>query len=153
MPAQELNNGGFAPFAEHPGRAEAILGTIGLTGVPADHGEEPLLRVHSREYLDFLKNAHSEWRGAGRSGDASGYVWPIVGRRPLNFSGSMRVSGNIAMMRPRRLRKAPGLQLIGGLNPVCLHWGLCLVGSKRRLRSVGRRATIAALTTWAAIVT
>ena len=34
-------------------------------------------------YLAFLRSAHEDWRAAGREGDASGYAWPVVRRRPL----------------------------------------------------------------------
>jgi acetoin utilization deacetylase AcuC-like enzyme len=84
-PAQELHNGGFVPFAEHPGRPRSILAAIGPTEAPRDQGEEPLLRVHPRDYLDFLKGAYADWRAAKRPGDAAGYVWPVVRRRPLKL--------------------------------------------------------------------
>jgi acetoin utilization deacetylase AcuC-like enzyme len=82
-PAVELHNGAFEPFAEHPGRVRSILDALGPTEEPPDHGEAPLLRVHPRPYLDVLKGAFAEWRGAGRPGDATGYAWPVVRRRPL----------------------------------------------------------------------
>ena len=82
-PAVELHNGGFEPYAEHPARVDAILAAIGPTEAPSDRGEEPLLRVHPRPYLDFLKGAYAEWRAAGRPGDAIAYTWPVVRRRPL----------------------------------------------------------------------
>jgi acetoin utilization deacetylase AcuC-like enzyme len=82
-PEKELHNGSFVPFAEHPGRIDAMLAALGPVEAPADHGESPLLRVHPREYLDFVRTAHAQWRAAGREGDAAGYVWPVVGRRPL----------------------------------------------------------------------
>ncbi|HEX9933027.1 MAG TPA: histone deacetylase family protein [Allosphingosinicella sp.] len=82
-PAVELHNGAFEPFAEHPGRVRSMLEALGPTEEPADHGETPLLRVHPRRYLDFLSSAYGEWREAGRPGDAAGYVWPVVRRRPL----------------------------------------------------------------------
>jgi acetoin utilization deacetylase AcuC-like enzyme len=82
-PAQELHNGGFEPYAEHPGRVDSILAALGPTEAPRDFGEEPLLRVHPRPYLDFLKGAHAEWRSAGRPGDAIAYTWPVVRRRAL----------------------------------------------------------------------
>jgi acetoin utilization deacetylase AcuC-like enzyme len=85
-PAQELHNGAWMPHAEHPGRARAILDAIGATEAPADLGEEPLLRVHPAAYLDFLKTAYSIWEAAGRSGDAAGYTWPVVRRRPLDLT-------------------------------------------------------------------
>jgi acetoin utilization deacetylase AcuC-like enzyme len=84
-PAQELHNGAFEPHAEHPGRAENMIAAVGTTELPTDHGEGPLLRVHSRAYLDFLRNAWSDWRDAGRPGDAGGYAWPVVRRRPLDL--------------------------------------------------------------------
>jgi acetoin utilization deacetylase AcuC-like enzyme len=82
-PAKELHNGGFVPFAETGARPDSILAALGATALPADHGETALLGVHSRPYLDFLKGAHAEWLAAGRAGDAHGYVWPVVRRRPL----------------------------------------------------------------------
>ena len=85
-PTQELHNGSFTAYAEHPGRAEAILAAIGETQAPKDHGEAPILRVHPEDYLDVLKRAHGEWLQAGRSGDAHGYVWPVVRRRSLQLA-------------------------------------------------------------------
>ncbi len=82
-PAQELHNGAFVPYAEHPGRAQSILAAIGATEPVADHGEAPLRAVHSEEYLAFLWSAHKDWRAAGRPGDAAAYAWPVVRRRPL----------------------------------------------------------------------
>ena len=82
-PEVELHNGAFEPFAEHPGRVAAILEAIGRTKPVADRGEAPILAVHSRDYLDFLRSAHAQWREAGRPGDAIGYAWPVVRRRPV----------------------------------------------------------------------
>jgi acetoin utilization deacetylase AcuC-like enzyme len=82
-PALELRNGGFGPFAEKPARAEAILAALGSAEAPVDHGEAPLRAVHDEAYLAFLWSAHQDWRAAGREGDASGYAWPVVRRRPL----------------------------------------------------------------------
>jgi acetoin utilization deacetylase AcuC-like enzyme len=84
-PKAEFFNGALHPAAEHLGRVDAILDAIGATEAPADHGLEPLLRVHSREYLEFLEAAHSEWHAAGRDGDAFPYTFPVVGRRPLTL--------------------------------------------------------------------
>jgi acetoin utilization deacetylase AcuC-like enzyme len=84
-PVQELHNGGFVPYAEHCGRVDSMLAALGACDSAADHGEASLLRVHPRDYLDFLASAFADWREAGRPGDASGYVWPVVGRRPLDL--------------------------------------------------------------------
>ncbi|HEY0112179.1 MAG TPA: histone deacetylase family protein [Allosphingosinicella sp.] len=85
-PRQELHNGGFTSYAEHPGRADAILAAIGTTEAPTDQGEAPIEAVHPRDYLDFLKSAYGDWQAAGRPGDAFGYVWPVARRRPLDLT-------------------------------------------------------------------
>jgi len=85
-PAAEFFNGKLHPAAEHVGRVDAILAAIGRTEAPADSGLEPLLRVHSRDYLDLLRDAHRDWLAAGREGDAFPYTFPIVGRRPLDLA-------------------------------------------------------------------
>jgi acetoin utilization deacetylase AcuC-like enzyme len=74
------------PAAEHGGRVDAILQAIGRTETPADQGMEPLLRVHSADYLEFLRTAHEQWRAAGREGDAYPYTFPVVQRRPLKLN-------------------------------------------------------------------
>ncbi|HEV7660311.1 MAG TPA: histone deacetylase family protein [Allosphingosinicella sp.] len=84
-PEKELMNGGFVPFAETPARAEAILAALGPAEAAIDHGEGPLRAVHDELYLAFLWSAHQDWRAAGRAGDASGYAWPVVRRRPLDL--------------------------------------------------------------------
>jgi acetoin utilization deacetylase AcuC-like enzyme len=82
-PAVELHNGGWADHAEKAERAEIILKALGEHRPARDHGIEPILRVHCPDYVTFLRAAHSDWLAAGRSGDAIGYTWPVVGRRPL----------------------------------------------------------------------
>lgn len=84
-PKLELHNGGFAPHAEHVGRMENALAALGETLPPADHGERPILAAHDADYVAFLKSAHAAWSAAGREGDAIGYTFPIVGRRPLHL--------------------------------------------------------------------
>ena len=84
-PAAEFFNGALHPAAEHGGRIDAILTAIGATEAPADQGMAPLLRVHSADYLEFLRTAHDAWRAAGREGDAFPYTFPVVGRRPLKL--------------------------------------------------------------------
>ncbi|HEY0412931.1 MAG TPA: histone deacetylase family protein [Allosphingosinicella sp.] len=84
-PEKELHNGAFVPFAEQPARADGIAAALPATEAPRDQSEAPLLRVHPRPYLDFLKAAWADWREAGRPGDAAGYVWPVVRRRPLDL--------------------------------------------------------------------
>jgi acetoin utilization deacetylase AcuC-like enzyme len=91
-PALELHNGGFVPFAESPARAEALSAALGPAEAAVDHGEAPLRAVHGEAYLAFLWSAHKDWRAAGRDGDASGYAWPVVRRRPLDLA---RIDGRL----------------------------------------------------------
>lgn len=84
-PAQELHNGGFTAYAESPARAEALLAAIGGAADPADAGLAPIAAVHRADYLAFLQQAPALWAQAGRPGDVIGYVWPVVGRRPLRL--------------------------------------------------------------------
>jgi acetoin utilization deacetylase AcuC-like enzyme len=84
-PALELHNGSFVRFAETPERATGILAAIGSAEAAIDHGEAPFRAVHSLDYLGFLWSAHQDWCSAGRDGDASGYAWPVVRRRPIDL--------------------------------------------------------------------
>ena len=83
--AAEFFNGALHPAAEHGGRVDAILAAIAPAEAPSDLGIAPLLRVHSADYLEFLRTAHADWLAAGRGGDAFPYAFPVVGRRPLNL--------------------------------------------------------------------
>lgn len=85
-PAVELHNGAYVPHAEHRGRMENVLAALDGVEPPRDYGLEPIRRVHSDAYLDFLQSAHQRWVAAGRQGDAHGYAWPVVGRRPLRLN-------------------------------------------------------------------
>ena len=115
-PAAEFFNGKLHPAAEHRGRVDAILGAIGPTEAPVDHGIDPLLRVHSREYLDLLRDAHREWLSVGREGDALPYTFPIVGRRPLSLSRIDARLGSTASIRRHpsaRVRGKPAVEALG----------------------------------------
>jgi len=85
-PATELHNGAFVPHAETPERARSILRAIGETVAPADHGDGPILAVHSADYVAFLKTAYRDWHAAGRPGEAGAYAFPVVRRRPLDLT-------------------------------------------------------------------
>ena len=72
---------------EVPERAERIRAAIAAAGFavepPAAHGLEPVLRVHTRAYLDFLEHAHARWRammGATADGEAVPYARAIRGQ-------------------------------------------------------------------------
>ena len=82
-PAREMHNGDWVPHVDTPARAQVVVDHLGALEPARDFGLEPIARVHAAEYLTFLQNAHRLWLEAGRGGDAIGYTWPIVRRRPL----------------------------------------------------------------------
>ena len=84
-PERELHNGDWVPFAECPERFAQIREVCGGGEEAVDHGIEPILAVHDGDYIAFLESAHGEWLAAGRKGDAIGYTFPVVRRRPLSF--------------------------------------------------------------------
>jgi acetoin utilization deacetylase AcuC-like enzyme len=96
-PPLELHNGGFVPFAETPARVDSILAAIGSTELPRDHGEAPILRVHTPAYLEFLEAANRDWRSAGREGDAFPYAFPVARRRDLRLERIDARLGRFAM--------------------------------------------------------
>lgn len=93
-PSAEFFNGKLHPAAEHPGRVDAILQALGATEAPDDKGMDPLLLVHSGEYLDLLRDSRAEWLAAGREGEVFPYTFPIVGRRRLDFT---RIDARLGM--------------------------------------------------------
>jgi acetoin utilization deacetylase AcuC-like enzyme len=72
---------------EVPERAERIRAAIDGAGLgrvrePEDHGLDPVLRVHTREYVEFLERIYGEWiaaTGATPGSEATGYARPIRG--------------------------------------------------------------------------
>ena len=85
-PVQELHNGGWAAYAEKSTRAEIIAASFSDLKPARDFGLEPVLNAHDRDYIEFLRSAHEEWRAMGRNGDAIGYTWPVVRRRQLKLN-------------------------------------------------------------------
>lgn len=96
-PSQELHNGAFVPYAETPARAQAFCSGVQAIEAPTDHGDDPILRVHDVDYVEYLKTAYARWFAAGRPGDVMGYVWPVVGRRALNLSRIDALAGRYSM--------------------------------------------------------
>lgn len=85
-PLRELHNGEWIAYNEVPARATFIAQHFSSIAEPEDHGMSPLLRVHDRDYLEFLRTAHEDWVAAGRAGDVIGYSFPVVQRRPLSLT-------------------------------------------------------------------
>lgn len=84
-PLRELHNGDWVPFTENVERPHSIVAALSDWQPVRDFGMEPLFAVHDADYLAFLERAHRDWIAAGRNGDAIGYTFPVVRRRPLAF--------------------------------------------------------------------
>src|SRR5690606_26854598 len=68
----ELHRGELVPCFEKPARVTYILDAVRAAGLPVitprAFPENLLTRVHDAGMIDFLRNAHAEWRAQGRSG-------------------------------------------------------------------------------------
>jgi acetoin utilization deacetylase AcuC-like enzyme len=82
-PDFEVFEGGVrTPYLETPDRAARILNALKETDwaevhAPLDFGMEPILAVHDRDYVDFLKHAWAQWIAEEPGVD------PSSGRSPL----------------------------------------------------------------------
>ena len=112
QPLQELHNGGWTAFAEKSSRADIILAELGEAQAVGDYGLDPILHVHHPDYVEFLRTAHADWRAAGREGDAIGYAWPVVRRRPLALQ---RIDARLGALQLRRRDPDRRGDLGGGL--------------------------------------
>jgi acetoin utilization deacetylase AcuC-like enzyme len=80
-----LDRGRLSEPTEVPERVDRILAAVaetelGAVRAPRAFGVEPISRVHSPEYLEFLEHAHARWRettGLDESSEASAYARPI----------------------------------------------------------------------------
>lgn len=96
-PRTELYGGELIRPHESPERAQIVLERIQTQGLgqviaPASFGAAPLLRVHDREYLEFLALAWGEWVAAGNRGEAIPDCWParrMTQRRPNSITGKL----------------------------------------------------------------
>jgi acetoin utilization deacetylase AcuC-like enzyme len=85
-PVREFHNGDWVSYAETADRLRQVAAHVGEGAPVRDFGLDPILAVHTCEYVDFLQAAHGRWLAAGREGDAIGYTFPIRGRRPLELA-------------------------------------------------------------------
>ncbi|MEN8243577.1 MAG: histone deacetylase family protein [Thermodesulfobacteriota bacterium] len=77
----ELIDGEFVTPFERPERMDLIMRRIetaklGKVVGPKDFGIDPIARVHSSKYIDFLKSAHAEWKKRHGNTDAMPICWP-----------------------------------------------------------------------------
>ena len=93
------------PPAETASRSRRILSSLsaadGFEGRQPDCVEEAdLLLVHAKDYLDFLRSAHSRWReatGAPPDGEAVAYIRPLPGtpwRSPTHVDAQLGIYSN-----------------------------------------------------------
>ncbi|KAI8907398.1 histone deacetylase superfamily protein [Gorgonomyces haynaldii] len=72
-PKHEMLMGRVVPFREVPARATSVLAKCKELGMeilePKEFGEEWILKVHTQDYLDFLKRAYKEWTAGGGNPD------------------------------------------------------------------------------------
>ncbi len=78
----ELGAGELVPCFEKPERAEFVLDAVrrarlGTIEPPDTYGLEPLRRVHTEPYLDFLRTAWSEWKALVGDVDALPMTSPV----------------------------------------------------------------------------
>lgn len=87
-PKTELDGGELVTPYETPERAEFVKTAAEATGIidwlpPRRFGLSPLLRVHKKDYIDFLQSCWSDWQAAGKAGEAIPAVWPARGMRQV----------------------------------------------------------------------
>ncbi|WLD59658.1 histone deacetylase family protein [Salinispirillum sp. LH 10-3-1] len=93
----ELNDGQLVPVFEKPSRADMVLARVrsvelGPVLPPEAVGVEPIKRVHSADYVDFLQGAWAEWSALGRSNDMLPLAWPprrVQARCPKDIDGKL----------------------------------------------------------------
>ncbi|HSH49853.1 MAG TPA: histone deacetylase family protein [Halomonas sp.] len=77
----ELDGGQLVTPYECPERVELVLKHIqqrrlGEVREPEAFGLDPVLAVHDRDYVEFLKSCWDEWKALGREGEAIAWIWP-----------------------------------------------------------------------------
>lgn len=104
------------PSDETPARGDRLheaLVAAGATVRPAtDHGEAPLLAVHTPDYLAFLRRAHADWVAAGHPVDPG---QPDV--VPYVFALPQATSGRPAP-RPAAIRAEVGRYAMDTMTPI-----------------------------------
>ncbi|HEX3122352.1 MAG TPA: histone deacetylase family protein [Rhodanobacteraceae bacterium] len=93
----ELHRGELVPSFEMPARVEYILRALKSAGMPVETPREfapsTLLRVHDGAFVEFLRNAHAQWRAGGMSGSMLPSGFPARGMRrdriPAGINGLM----------------------------------------------------------------
>ena len=93
----EFGEGELLPCFECPERADLVIQAVRDAGLgeivePEEFGVDPVLRIHDKDFVDFLGDAWDLWTAAGRSGDALPFTWPGRGMRqtvPEHIDGKL----------------------------------------------------------------
>jgi acetoin utilization deacetylase AcuC-like enzyme len=80
----ELFEGRVVKPHEIPRRAEIVLERVkseklGEVVAPRDFGLDPILAVHDRGFVEFLRDCWRDWLKSGRDFDALPHVWQVPG--------------------------------------------------------------------------
>lgn len=93
----ELYGGELVAPHECAQRAEFVLERVravnlGEVVTPSTFGLEPLLKIHDRQFIEFLSTAWSDWLATGNRGEAIPDCWParrMAQRRPHSIVGKL----------------------------------------------------------------
>ena len=106
-PRQFMRLGRISAPTDLPSRAGSLQAALAARGIavqaPPDFGREPLLAVHSADYLDYLEHAYARWQaeGARRGSRPGSAAQPVaLPERPR------RAAGRPAPRRPSSPRPA-----------------------------------------------
>ena len=94
----ELYGGQLVPPFECPVRAEYVIERVKAVGLgdvlgPKEFGLEPVHRIHTPDFVQFLENCWQEWKAEGFEGEAIATAWPSKrlwsDRVPNNIDGKI----------------------------------------------------------------
>ncbi|MCB0182897.1 MAG: histone deacetylase family protein [Caldilineaceae bacterium] len=100
-PRHEFTGGALIPAFDSPERADLIAEALQQAGgfqltEPKDHGSEPILAVHDKDYVAFLQTAMDVWKTAGMIGSpmASNVAGRPKGVEPESIEGRVGYFAN-----------------------------------------------------------
>lgn len=93
----ELIGGQFTPCFEKPSRADMVLDRVKAVGLgeiqaPRDFGLEPIRRIHTEGFVNFLQHAWRDWLATGRTHDMLPIAWPtrrLLQKEPDSIDGRL----------------------------------------------------------------
>jgi acetoin utilization deacetylase AcuC-like enzyme len=76
----ELAGGQLVPCFEMPVRADLVLARVNEVGLgpvlsPTEYGIDPIARVHTLPFIEFMRDIWAEWAAEGRDFDALPMTW------------------------------------------------------------------------------